>query len=273
MGKLRMTVLIFFGITVLSYIYTYFFSEGRDGGSAPVLSSDQDLIRVSVYDGTEELLQGMNAYDEEDGDLTDYIRVASISPFVEEKTCDVEYVVFDSDNHAVTYTRQVLYVDYDSPVFGLKEPLQYNIGEKFVPSERVTAEDVFDGDISSKIKLISGEVNSYIVGNYPVKLQVENSRGDTVILSANVHVESRSLFTPVIELKTNLVNAYVDQEFHWQDYIESVKSADGSQNYSIDDVEISSNVNTGTPGCYEVVYRYADENGYTGFAYIVVEVR
>ena len=89
----------------------------------PVMTSDRDTLEVSVHYENDDLLEGLKASDEKDGDLTDHILVGEFSQFIEKGLCNLSYVVFDSSNQAATLTRRVYFTDYESPKLTLKSPL------------------------------------------------------------------------------------------------------------------------------------------------------
>ena len=80
------------------------------------------MLEVSVDAGEEELLQGISAWDNRDGDLTSEIMVDHISTLVSDNTAKITYVVFDRSDNASKLTRTIAYTDYETPKFSLTQP-------------------------------------------------------------------------------------------------------------------------------------------------------
>ena len=70
-----------------------------------------------------------------------------------------------------------------------------NIGDEFEPLKDVTATDKEDGDLTSKIKVISNTVDTKKAGTYEVTYQVTDSQGAATTKTIKVTVEAKS--TPV----------------------------------------------------------------------------
>ena len=88
---------------------------------APVITSTIDELYVDVTTGEEGLKDGLTAFDDEDGDITENIIVGTISPFKKKGVSDVEYVVFDSSNNVGRYERTVCFENYESPKIHLSK--------------------------------------------------------------------------------------------------------------------------------------------------------
>ena len=65
-------------------------------------------------------------------------------------------------------------------------------GESYDMDDGVHALDAQDGDISSKIVIISGQLDTQKQGRYRIRYEVTNSRGYTVKASRIITVSSRS---------------------------------------------------------------------------------
>ena len=59
---------------------------------APVITSTIDELYVDVTTGEEGLKDGLTAFDDEDGDITENIIVGTISPFKKKGVSDVKYI-------------------------------------------------------------------------------------------------------------------------------------------------------------------------------------
>lgn len=255
------SVAVFTAFTVRDFLKT------KD--QAPVIEAEQDTISVSIEATDEELCAGLRATDAEDGDLTDGILVTHISNFIDESTCNISYAVFDSQEQLGTYTRKVTYTDYRAPRFRLEEPLEVRMGGDVEILDNINAEDVFDGDISNRILVLSSTVNSSVAGRYEVNVQVSNSHGDVSELTLPVYVRDTTVNAPTIELTQALVYLSVGADFSAQTYLEPPKTTTTSNTPT---VSISSEVDTSQPGTYVVTYSAQSREGNVGYAYLTVVV-
>ncbi|MGN0479244.1 MAG: immunoglobulin-like domain-containing protein [Hominenteromicrobium sp.] len=270
MRYLRIAVIFIFIVSVAVNIGATIADNRNHDSTIPELTSSIESLELSVNSTDEDLLQGLTATDEKDGDLTDKIMIAGRSRMLENNTCKIKYVVFDSNNNSATLTRVVRYTDYEPPRFSLTDPLLYTTGADINYLDRIQAADGIDGDISDKIKVKSGSVNSYQAGTYPVVLEVSNSYGDRVQVELNVVVADDLEERPSIELSEYLVYLRVGDSFSANRYLRSVRDADGSA-ISAGSVSISGSVDTGTPGYYHLAYSVMS-GGKKGQTYLTVVV-
>ena len=168
----------------------------------PVITfSEKYETSISVKTTKTELLNGVEATDVEDGDITLDVIVESISSMILENEDgskvkdlerDVTYAVCDSDNNVTKATKRIKYTDYKSPVI---EPIDKipTIKEKRYSSVLTCfrATDVIDGDISELLKIESLDSSTENVkrGIFPVVLSVTNSCGDKVYYNTVVTLQ------------------------------------------------------------------------------------
>lgn len=222
----------------------------------PEITNTEQTLQISTEDPPEAIFRGLSAWDKTDGDLTKEIMVASVSHFLEPGTVRVKYVVFDDHNNSATLSRLVCYTDYQKPRFSLEKAPVYTVGTPFDLLDYVKVEDVIDGDISDRIRVLSNMVNNYTAGNYPVVLEVSNSGGDTAQVTLWVHYVSKES-SAVVSLSRYIV--YVEQgaAFAPERYLTGVTDLSGAK-LSTSGVEIQGSLDTGTPGTYQLVFSYDD---------------
>ena len=271
MRYLRIAVMGLFVLSIGFYAWASLHYWRNSNTDIPTITSDTQLLKISVDDGPEALLQGLTAQDETDGDLTDQIMVASVSHFIETNTVNVKYVVFDSHNNAASLTRKVCYTDYQSPRFALETPAVFVRGGNFNLLSRLKVDDCIDGDISDRIRVLSNSVSIYTAGVYPMALEVTNSCGDVSQLTLWVTVLEKEN-TAAIELGQYIV--YVEQggAFDPYSYIRSVTDAN-NLSLPMEAVQVKGTVDLNTPGAYRLEYLYADKNvsGQTAMTVVVLE--
>lgn len=235
----------------------------------PTLTSDTELLNISVNDGEEALLKGLTAYDKTDGDITDRILVASVSHFLELGTVSVKYVVFDAHNNSATLTRRVCYTDYKAPRFTLSKNPVYARGETFDLLDYLTVSDDLDGDISHKVKVLYNDVTTSASGVYPVAVEVSNSCGGTAELTLQVtYLSAQPSVT--VTLTENLVYLEQNARFDAKQWLASVTDSE-DEALDTEDVTIQGEVDTAVPGTYQLVYSY-DLEKLSGQAVLTVVV-
>lgn len=256
MRKLRIFAIIVFVGSLVFSLWANRNYYSRVNMDIPRITNSLEMLELSVQDPPEAMFQGLSAWDETDGDLTGQIMVASMSHFLEPGTVSVKYVVFDSHNNSATLTRKVHYQDYTSPRFSLDKAPVYTVGSSFDLINHIQVEDCIDGDISDHIRVISNMVNNYSVGNYPIILEAYNSCGDTTQITLWVTYQSME-DSANVNLHTYI--AYVEQgdAFEPRKWITSVTDR-SAEALDAQKVEILGNLDTNTPGCYQLVYRYDD---------------
>ena len=240
----------------------------------PVITCEEGVLEVSVRADRSELLQGVTARDDRDGDLTDAIMVEHVSNLTGADTARITYVVFDSSDNAATCSRTIRYTDYQKPRFQLTAPLHYYVGDTITLLDRLTAVDVIDGDLQEKIRLTASNLTNTLAGTYHVTVQVTNSLGDTSVLPLTILVDSGSgHLVPEIQLTEYLVYLDAGSSFDPGSYIRSITDPSaGNRNVSRSEAEIFSEVDPDTPGTYEVVYSYTGSGGREGKTILTVVV-
>lgn len=173
------TVVIIAVLCGLGYYYVHTHMSANN--SAPVITVESTSNVFSVKDGEEALLDGVNATDKEDGNVTDSLIIESVSPFFNGQTRTVTYVAFDSNNNVTKLERDITYSDYKPPVFTNENRIFVPTGDYTEILAELSAEDVIDGDISDQIKLEVNNVVTGVPGNYAVQITVTNSCGDVAV--------------------------------------------------------------------------------------------
>lgn len=251
----------------------------------PVITCDEDTITVSVEDGDEALLEGISAKDNRDGDITDSVRVSSMTHFVNGKRT-VTYAVFDKANNVGTLERTVKYSDYTSPKILLHKPLRFIVSAsgELDFSECYTANDCLDGDLTNQVRvLMSDYYYAMQEGNHEMTLQVNNSAGDVCSIPMELQIiyndddDERSKEYPM--LSEYIVYTTVGKKIDVEDYPTGISrngveyEFDELSEVSKDSFKISSNVDYSNPGVYTVEYSYKAEGAKRAVTklYVVVE--
>lgn len=266
MRKLRILLLIFFLIVFSIFMATTIHEYMTSDYETPEITAETDVLNISVNAKEEDLLAGMTAMDNLDGDVTDSLVVVSQSKFVAKNTRNVYYAAFDESNNVGTYTRKVIYTDYHSPRFILTEPLRYVAGNSSYDYFRyLRAIDCLDGNITSQVKINQGDLNisSESVSNRKLYLQVTNSAGDTVTLELTATFEDYETYSKASPALTDYI-IYVGkgEKPNFRSYLDGIWTAGNHRTFAdlgfdpeTDVTIIDNRVNYNVPGVYTVTYR------------------
>ena len=275
MKYIKYIIIVIFLAATITYVINWAYTKSHTNESAPVISVDNagQVKKVSVKD-KDALLKGVVAKDSKDGDITSRLVVESISKFVDKKNhiCNITYAVANSRGVVTKATRKIQFTDYKKPRLVLSQSLCFDTGTDVDVKSVIGATDVFDGDISRKVKILSKDISTNISGDNTITAQVTNSLGDTVKLKAVVVIKQDNNLSPVIKLSQNIVYTKVGESFNPKKCIQSVEDNRGKA-ISKNNVRVtSSSVKTKKAGCYLVEYSVKDLSGNEGTAYLTVMV-
>ncbi len=127
----------------------------------------------------------------------------------------------------------------------------------------ISATDKEDGNITSKIKVVSDSVNPSKYGLYFVKYQVTDRFGKSDTKTATVNVKYNHPPMITVQSKTFYENELTLEE--WQTEVMKEVFADDQEDGDVTDKikVIKDSVDPSTPGCYEVTYEVTDSLGKT----------
>lgn len=259
MRKLKIILCLLTVLAAIAFVGVHLYSQLVLDSTAPVITISEDTVVVSVNDKEEALLEGVSAYDNRDGDLTNEIMVSGVSQLIGSNIAKVNYIVFDHSDNMATASRTVCYSDYESPHFSLLSPLVYNVGERISLIGRVVVKDVLDGNISGSIRLSSIALNNTVEGIYHVALRVTNSMGDSSTVTLPIIIQSKKASSSEIELEKYLIYLKTGESFDPEDYFKSLTLSGGGRG-SYATLNVDNEVDTSTAGTYEVTYSYTDSS-------------
>ena len=270
MRLLRIVITVIFLVTLAAFALFWYRAEIQADKTVPVITVETDLLEVSPKATEKDLLAGVTAYDEKDGDLTDQVIVESISKFSEPGVCKVYYAVCDSDNHVAGAFRKIRYKGYVSPRFFLNHSLCFSQMESVNVGSVIGAEDMLDGDISGNIIITSQDYEYGVAGIYTVKAEVANSKGDRIVQQLPLIVEERSVNAPVVELTDYLIYVKKGTKINPRDYF--VSATDSYENDVSDTLHIENNYRSSAEGIYSFHYYATDALDRRGHSILLVIV-
>ena len=282
MRNVRIVIVIFFSVVAVFFAVNYIRERLNTDYYAPIIQADSDTLSVSVKATDADLLEGMSAHDNLDGDVTDTLVVVSRSKFISKGVLWVNYAAFDSNNNVATYSREVTYADYVSPHFHMDAPLRYASGGS-TPDylEHITAEDCVDGDITKQVKITTGskEAVSDAVTQQKVNIQVTNSCGENASLELTVSMEDYStLNQPAPALKDYVLYVEKGGSLDLWSNLTGIWAGGNTRGFegtgfSEENVSIfDGGLNLDVPGVYKVIYQLTQDNMDYGTAELIVVV-
>jgi hypothetical protein len=273
--RLRILILAFFVVVFLVFLVNRIHEYVTSDYTAPVIEAEQDSLNVSVNATEQDLLQGMTASDNLDGDVTDTLVVVSKSKFISPGTLRVNYAAFDQNNNVGSYSRMVTYTDYIPPRFSMSQPLRFaNGNSKYDYLRYITAQDSLDGNITSQIKITFGntETVSDTVSSQRVNLQVTNSAGDTSVLALTATFEdyaTYSMSSPALDQYIVYTQKGVKPDYRAM--IRGIWTAGAVRELSKTDYDLENDfrindysVNYKLPGAYIVSFQLVQHARFTG---------
>ncbi len=202
----------------------------------PVISITSKVDKI--YVGSKfDVLDGVEATDKEDGDITKNITVSGEVDTTKAGKYTIVYTVRDKNLQKVTLKRVVEVLEVpvmnNVPIINATDKF-INVGDTFTNEDAlkgVIAYDEEDKDITSKIKVIENTVNTEQEGTYKVKYSVTDNDGATATKTVNVTVERNIILADNVTINNKIDKLYVDSN--------KVISASVSENASIKDIEWS----------------------------------
>ncbi len=266
MRNLRIITTVLFVAVSIAFSVLYFYNSTVMDNEAPLIICDGNPLMVSVKATDRELCAGLIAQDNVDGDITDRILVRKISQLVDNNSAIISYAVFDSASNCCTFSRNVIYTDYEAPRFTLSQPLIYNVNGMVTLEDRLTAHDVIDGDITNRMRISSTSLGNTDEGEYPISVQVTNSTGDTSMVILKVMIKNYTSLHPEIYLDDYLIYVDADEPIELEDlreHIVSVRASSHGRSVDPSQVQITGDINYEGRGSNFVTFSYTNETGLT----------
>ena len=266
MRNLQIIVISLFLVVAIAFSVFFCYDRLMVDHTAPKIISDGVPLYVSVNASNQELCAGLTAYDDTDGDITDRIIVRRVSQLSGANSAFVYYAVFDAASNYCTFNRTIYYTDYCRPHFSLSEPLSFAPNSTITLQDRLTAQDVIDGDITQRIRLSSVDISNTEPGEYPITVQVTNSSGDTASVTLTVLIENSTSRHPTISLSNYIY--YITRgdeltEDMLRELIVGASESASGKAVAAENIEITGEVDTTTRGSYTVTYSYTNAQSLT----------
>ena len=244
-------------ITVYLEVGNY---EKRTGPVIKMRDPSIETIEATIDTTDEELISYVKATDDKDGDISADVVVEHKNYFYEKGLSIITFSVCDSDNNVSKISKNIRYTDYTSPKIEVYSDLIYMAGSTERISSYFKATDVFDGDISSRLRILSSGFNKNIPGEYFATCKVTNSYGDTREMVFPVIIEPQTKLNAKIYLNKHFVYLNIGDTHDFQQYIDSVENST-NHNYSTANITIdTSKFDNTKPGVYPIDYTITANN-------------
>ena len=231
----------------------YFFVTRSDVDRvAPEITVPKGTLEVSAEAGERELLKGVTARDDRDGDVTRMMVVESVSDVYDDNRATVTYAAFDEAGNVSKASRPIRYQNYEGPRLTLSGPLLFYEGARTSIFDLVGARDSRDGSLDDQVKatLVDGGTMMEQAGDYQVEFRVTNSLGDTERLVLPVEIVAADAAEQMPHLTEYLVYLRKGQTFDPGQYL-----APDTKSWPL---KVSTELDTKVPGIYTVDYTDID---------------
>ena len=225
---------------------------------APVLELTESAVTLAFGQAFDPESYIASVTDTEEGDLSGSVEINNGVNLDAPGEYEVVYSVTDGADETTTATLAVT-ITNEAPVI-TAEDLNLNWGADFDALDGVVATDAEDGVLTDYIEVVSDDVNTRVAGDYTVVYAVEDAAGERVERTISVNVAERENEAPVLLAYDQYV--LEGSEYDPLANVRAVDYEDGEVTDVSDRIEIvSGEVDTSTPGEYEVTYSVEDFDG------------
>ena len=248
MGKIKKFAIVLLICSAALMAAFFGYDRVKRDTRPPEISCPEETLEASIHVTEEQLLAGVSAQDNRDGDVTDALVVEKLSPITADDTRTITYAVVDAAGNVSRATRSLHYTDYKRPRFHISQPLRLSMNAS--PNSIlsfVQADSVMDGDLTPKIKYRALSSNSAMgEGLIPVEFRVTDSTGYNLKLAVDVELYNPADEVFELSLTDYLVYLPLNASFDPKSYYH-ISNPSG-------ELEIHSEVNPAVPGVYNVEY-------------------
>lgn len=237
---------------------------------APEIQLPEQISEISLGGPRDQMLQGITATDDQDGDVTASLLVEEIRMTdPQTRTAQISVAAFDRAGNVAKAQYEVLCKDYISPRFSLSEPLVFPNNTAMNVLKYISAADQLDGDLTSNIRANAlQETTLGAAGVHEIEFRVTNSLGDTARLVLPVEVYAAGTYEADLTLTNYLVYLQKGDSFNARKYLKDFILY--SEEFSLEnglpanfELETVGQVDTDTPGVYAVSYTVTFTRGVT----------
>lgn len=242
-----------------------------DKNEAPVINASDRTIKIGENFNP---LDGVTAYDKEDGDITAKIEV--VENMVDINSIGKYSVTLEVVDSAGLKSSKSINVKVDKAAVEVNKAPKISASNKVIKSESkfnpysgVTATDYEDGDITDKVKVIYNNLNTNVTGLYRIIYEVTDSGGYKVTKTIYVNVIPKSNTRPIIYVDNIIVP--LGSRYNPYAMVSAYDNEDGNITGSI--IVVYNHVNVYKEGTYKVGYKVTDSMGMSASCVVKVTVK
>ncbi|MGI6012355.1 MAG: immunoglobulin-like domain-containing protein [Ruminococcus sp.] len=211
-----------------------FLLTSRDRESPEIVIDESVGINYQPNMTNEELLEGVTAQDDRDGDVTESLMVESVKVYQEEDYAVITYAAMDGSNNVAKAVRELpMEAGYDAEETSEEEPETQS--QEIPASEEAVSEEAKE----------NGQQQ-----NAPVD---ENGQEERM---AELSPEAPRLY-----LSQNQLTIQAGESFSALDWVSDIEDDSDDRDSLFQDIRVDGEVDTSTAGTYELTYYAVDSDG------------
>lgn len=245
--------------------------KDREG---PVISIDGEELIWSASMSKEELLEGVTAQDEVEGDVTDSLVVESVQEDSRDPGCMiVTYAAKDSNNNVTKLTRRL---EKAASETDSEESDKDEAEEPEAEDAPADSENADDGNASGDETANAENTNEEASAEpteaengasdelTPTPEAAEAPEGDAeaaAVAERDKAIEALDKDAPRMYLSQHYVTLKVGESFDRLSFVEEITDTADDRSYLFRYISVQGEVNVWQPGTYELKYHATDSNG------------
>lgn len=235
------------------------YMKGSEDNEGPKITFEEGKDTNYTSDMTEEdLLKDVKAQDDKDGDVTDSLTVETIYPKNDGKQVSVIFVAKDKNNNVTKkeFTMEAQDGSAENPQLGLIDndglAEDGDSADTTEPAEEADSQDVTEADGTDPDSTDSDSADS-TEGDLTPEEQAQKTQEDKIA--------QLSPQDPKMYLTTYYVEVPVGTTLDKLSYVKDIQDDTETTSELFKKIQITGDVNTATPGTYELTYYVVDNSG------------
>ena len=255
-------------LTIILCVGAIAFIKFTSDNQAPVINYSGDVLNVTCS-VEQEVMRGVSASDNEDGDISDKIFIENASINFLNQTNIITYVAIDAAGNVGKLTREIIMSSDLNKVIEIIKPLDITVNsmEEFIGTDYFRVVDKCGND-STQLMLVSGEVDTNVIGEYPVTIKIDGKEEIYVI-----NVVEKFIAPPTISLKEDKIEVELNENIDYMSYIDTLLDEVDDLKTLSKRVVITGQADTTISGSYVVEYSVSNTSSKIATASLEVIVK
>ena len=236
------------GVTgIMGWLYV---SEDRKGPEITIAESKKNSYTADMT--TNELLEGVTATDEKDGDVSDSLTVENVYPNERGDEVTVVYVAKDRSNNV---TKVTYHMTSDGSLPAGTEEDAEGIDEQAAEASDTEEQDQTEADVQNEEN--TDEADAQDAEAEDTELTEEEKAQER----EEAKIDKLNPQDPRFYLTTYYVEIDKGTQLDQLSYVKSIEDDKDQSSDLYRKIQITGNVDVNTPGTYELTYYVVDSNG------------